>query len=416
MERGANGVRVGRIMSAKAHRPTAHGGLRVLIAGGGVAGLETMLALHALAGDLVDIELLSAEHEFWYRPLSVAEPFDAGRAHRFEVAGIAETVGALFTPGELRSVDPEAHLARISAGAEIEYDALVIACGALPRAALPGALTFRGPADSEAFRRLLGEVEAGAVMSIAFALPHDGVWPLPLYELALQTAAYVEVRGLQNVELTVVTREPAPLALFGEAASEAVSALLGERGIALLTGHYPASFEDGILTVVPKATIRADRVVALPRLEGQQIEGIPQDGDGFISTDDRGRVHGLSHVYAAGDITSFPVKQGGIAAQQADAVAAAIAAQAGAAVKPHPFDPVLRGLLLTGATPAYLRTELHPGRGDTSTVAREALWWPPGKIAGRYLAPFLATYADLEIRPPAVGAGVMRVEATLASD
>jgi sulfide:quinone oxidoreductase len=51
---------------------------------------------------------------------------------------------------------------------------------------------------------------------------------------------------------------------------------------------------------------------------------------------------------------------------------------------------VLRAILLTGGAPLYLRHEPHGGRGDTSVVADEALWWPPAKIAGRYLAPFLA--------------------------
>jgi sulfide:quinone oxidoreductase len=114
-----------------------------------VAGLETLLAMRALAGDLVDLELLAPEPEFWYRPLAVAEPFDAGHAHQFELAGIAETATAGFTLDRLASVDADANLARTGHGAEIGYDALVIACGALPRPALAGALTFRGPADSD---------------------------------------------------------------------------------------------------------------------------------------------------------------------------------------------------------------------------------------------------------------------------
>ncbi|HEY2937683.1 MAG TPA: FAD-dependent oxidoreductase [Gaiellaceae bacterium] len=385
----------------KAARPIGYGGLRVLIAGGGVAGLEAMLALRALAGELVDIELLSVEHDFWYRPLAVAEPFDAGRAHRFDLGRIAEAAGACLTPGELSGVDTDAHVARTAHGPELEYDVLLLACGALPRPMLPGALTFRGPADTERFTRLLRELEAGSVKTVVFALPSGASWSLPLYELALLTSAHVQERGIAPVELSLVTHEPAPLALFGQAASDGVAALLAERGIGLHTGCYPAAFEHGMLELVPKATIAADRVVALPRLEGARIAGIPQDGDGFVATDEHGRVKGLANVYAAGDITAFPVKQGGIAAQQADAVAEAIAAQAGADVKPRPFDPVLRGLLLTGGTPVYLRAELPGGRGDTSTIADEALWWPPGKIVGRYLAPFLAEYGNLEIEPVA---------------
>jgi sulfide:quinone oxidoreductase len=402
-------------VNTKATRPKSFGGLRVLIAGGGVAGLEALLALRALAGDLVDLVLLAPEPAFWYRPLAVAEPFDAGRAHHFELAGIAETTAASFTLGQLASVDTDANIARTGLGAEIDYDALVIACGALPRAWLAGALTFRGPADSEAFRQLLAEAEGGSVHSIAFTAPATGGWPLPLYELALLTATHLEEHG-KEVELALVTPEAAPLSLFGEAASDAVRGLLSEHGISLRTGCYPTSYEGGRLALVPEATLFADRVVALPRLEGPEILGVPQDADGFIATDLSGRVHGLSSVYAAGDITQFPVKQGGIAAQQADAVAEVIAAQAGAAVRPHRFQPVLRGLLLTGGAPRYLRSEPHGGHGETSTVAGEALWWPPGKIVGRYLAPFLASYGGLELQPPTDQTGALEIEIALPAD
>jgi NADH dehydrogenase FAD-containing subunit len=205
---------------AQSSFPKSYGGLRVVIAGGGVAALETVLALRSLARDLVDVELVAAEPRFWYRPLATAEPFAAGRAQCFELADIAESVGAGFTLGRLSSVDPDARLARTAQGAELD--------------------------------------------------------------------------------------------------------------------------------------------------------------------------HGLTNVYAAGDITQFPIKQGGIAAEQADAVAEVIAAQAGASVTPHRFQPVVRAILLTGGRPLYLRHAPHGGGGDRSTVAEEPLWWPPAKIAGRYLAPFLA--------------------------
>jgi sulfide:quinone oxidoreductase len=376
-----------------------HGLVRVVIAGGGVAGLETLLALHELAGDLVDLELLAPDPQFWYRPLAPAEPFDAGHARRFDLARIAEHVGALFTLGQLASVDTDARIARTSNGTTIEYDALVVACGAAPRSWLQGALTFRGPADSDKFRVLLAESETGSIRSIAFTAPPTGVWPLPLYELALQTAAHLEARG-EKVELTLATPEPEPLALFGHAATTEIRGLLAKSEIRLLTSCYAVAYYAGKLALVPRSTVYADRVVALPRLEGSRILGLPQDADGFIGTDLNGRVHGLSGVYAAGDVTQFPIKQGGIAAQQADAVAESIAAEAGADVEPHPFTPVLRGLLLTGGAPHYLRHEPIAGHGDTSTAATETLWWPPAKIVGRYLSPFLATYGDLDVQPP----------------
>ena len=77
----------------------------VLIAGGGVAALEAALALRALAPELVSVELLAPEPHFWYKPLSVAEPFHLGEVRQFELSGLARALGASFTPGALVSVD-----------------------------------------------------------------------------------------------------------------------------------------------------------------------------------------------------------------------------------------------------------------------------------------------------------------------
>jgi sulfide:quinone oxidoreductase len=116
---------------------------------------------------------------------------------------------------------------------------------------------------------------------------------------------------------------------------------------------------------------------------------LPVGRDGFIPTDGHGRVTGVADVFAAGDVTEFPVKQGGLAAQQGDAVAEAIAASLGADITPKPFTPVLRGLLLTGGSARYLRADISAGARD-STVSEEALWWPPNRLCGRYLAPYLS--------------------------
>ena len=88
--------------------------------------------------------------------------------------------------------------------------------------------------------------------------------------------------------------------------------------------------------------------------------GSSRDAQGFLPTDPFGQVDGEIDVWAAGDATSFPLKQGGIAAQQADAAAESIAARAGAELEPSPFRPVLRGLLLTGMSPRFLRAEGSP--------------------------------------------------------
>lgn len=392
--------------------------MRVLIAGGGVAALEAALALRALAPEAVSIDLLAPDLRFWYRPLAVAAPFGAGKVAHLELDSLAEEIGASFVPGGLVGTDDWRHVARTSLNTEIEYDRLLVACGAVPTPAIKGAITFRGPADIEKIERLLEEIDAGAVHSIVFAVPWGAVWSLPAYELALLTASHIAARGLRGVELALVTPELEPLQLFGSEASRAIAALLQARGVEIHVGAYATESVDGSLRLLPEGSIEAERVVALPRLRGAPIDGLPQTLDGFVPVDAHCRVHGVTDVFAAGDITSFTVKQGGIATQQADVAAEKIAAEAGAPVTPSRFTPILRGLLLTGGAPRYLRRELS-GRPEQAPVATvDPLWWPPAKIVGRHLAPFLASRAGEQSGPdsPALDSGAVPVEVELDVD
>jgi sulfide:quinone oxidoreductase len=379
---------------------------RVLIAGGGVAALEAMLALHELAGPIVDVELIAPEPHFWYRPLAVAEPFGLGSVHRLELAQLCEQAGADFSLGTLVDVDHARRRVQTHHG-ELAYDSLLVAIGAVGTEAIPGAFTFRGPADSHAYQHLLTELEQGAVRQLVFALPGGQSWPLPLYELALLTAAFVNARQISGVTLSVVTPEDPPLALFGPAAAAALVEQLEAHDVALTTATYPGAFVDGKLEVMPSGELAADRVVTLPRLVGPGIEGLPQDPAGFIPTDKHGRVKGVD-VFAAGDATTFPIKQGGLAAQQAVAAAQSIAAEAGADVTPEPFRAVLRGLLLTGGLPKFMRSNLADWGSDAFLLDSDPLWWPPAKLACRYLSPFLAQHADYKALsgPPPTGISV----------
>jgi sulfide:quinone oxidoreductase len=383
---------------------------KVLIAGAGVAGLEAALALRALAQERVAVELVAPETEFVYRQLAVAEPFRAGETRRFSLRRLAEAAGADLTKASVGSVDPERKTVATTEGAELSYDSLLVALGSRPVSSIPGALTFRGPADEASFSALLHDARAGRIQRLVFALPLGASWPLPLYELALLTAVHLADAGAASVQLGIVTPEERPLQLFGSAASDAVADLLGMHGITLTTDTTPVEVEDGSLRLLPTGRVDADRVVALPRLKGLRLPGVSHDANGFVPTDRHGRVLDTAGVYAAGDLTDFPVKQGGIAAQQADAAAESIAAEAGAPIEPRPFTPVLRGLLLTGLSPRYLRAE--PG-SVVSTTDTEPLWWPPAKIVGRYLAPFLASHLSMSKSPLRPEAGAVEVEVEL---
>jgi sulfide:quinone oxidoreductase len=375
--------------------------LKVIIAGGGVAALEAMIALRHLAVERVQIELVTPEPHFVYRPLAVAEPFGLGDARRYDLVRIAADHGAALHLAGLRAVEADRRRILTWDGRMLDFEVLLLAVGARSTTSVPGSVTITGPGYTSRFRTVLRELEERRVRRVAFAVPPATSWPLPLYELALLTATRVAERGLRKVELSLVTPEEAPLEIFGARASQAVADLLAERGVALHAARHPAEFRDEELRFIPSGAVAVERVVSLPRLLGPEIPGIPHDAQGFIPVDLHGLVDGELDVYAAGDATTCPIKQGGVASQQADAAAEAIAARAGAGIRPKEFKPVLRGLLLTGSRPRYMRAEVSGGRGEDWSVSEHALWWPPSKIAGRWLTPYLALHHESLQEAPA---------------
>jgi sulfide:quinone oxidoreductase len=368
---------------------TAASPARVVIAGGGVGGIECLLALRALAGERVSIDLVSPEREFVYRPLSVLEPFEDDPTPRFDLPRIARDRGARHHLDTVESVDVEAHRVRLGRGDELQYDVLVQATGARQIAAIEGALTFTGRGGRGDFMAILRRAEQEPGRRIVFAVPAGDVWVLPLYELALNTAARLAAGEAKEPRLTLVTPEQKPLGLFGLEASNVVAELLGERGIRVLTGAYGTRFEEGTLQIVPEDTLPADDVVALPTLEGMSLPGLPGDERGFLPIDEHCAVLGATDVYAVGDSTTFPLKQGGMAAEMADTAAEAIAAGTGAGVEAKPFRPVLRAMLLTGNGPRYLSAGIARGPAIRSEADTEPLWWPASKIPGYYMSAYL---------------------------
>lgn len=372
-------------------RPMTTTPLRVLVAGGGVAGIEALLALRALAGDRVDLTLADAGPDFTYRPMKVAEPFARGQATRHPMAEIARDIGVRLVADSVVAVDDEARIARTAGGEELRFDALLLATGARAEPAYEHALTWDDRSGPDHLGGLLRDIEQGYVRRLAFVVPPGPAWPLPAYELALMTA--VMASDAQTVpQITLVTPEVAPLALFGRAAIAAVTAELAAAGVGFHGCSYAEIDKGRATTLVLHPGMRridVDRVVALPRLYGRAPDGVPGDEDGFVAVDRHCKARGLRHVWAAGDGIAFPVKFGGLAAEQADAAAEAIAALAGADVTPEPFRPILRGRLLTGRSERFMHHVAGGGSGD-GTVADHALWWPPAKVAGRRLAPYLA--------------------------
>jgi len=364
--------------------------LNVLIVGGGVAALEAALALRDLGGDRVALTILAPNPEFVYRPMTIREPFSYLNAERYDLAQIATDLGAKLVKDGVKWLDHEQRIVHTLSGSQIPYDELLLAVGARLQPRYKHTLTMDDAHLDVLLHGLIQDVEEGYVHSLGLVTPPGRSWPLPIYEFALMTAQRAYEMNIE-VSITITTPEDSPLAMFGPGASDEVKRLLEEHHIATITSAHCEVHEPDTITVHPgPRQLTVDRIVALPELFGPGIQGVPADGQGgFIPTDTHGKVRGIDHVHAAGDAIDFPIKHGGLAAQQADVAAQAIAAAAGLCPEPQPAQLTIHGVLLTGGKPLYLSAHVAGSHGSHSQLTDEPSWSPPTKIVAKYLSPYL---------------------------
>ena len=371
--------------------------LHVVVAGGGFAAAELVLALRALAQERVTLELVAPSPRVAFKPAASGAAFAGSPVQEFDLRELAEDAGATYRRDAVEAVASKASRVRCASGAVAHYDALVLATGARPQAAVPGASTYRDQRDAPAIARMLAELRAGVISRVAFVVPAGVTWTLPLYELALLTAREVDEHELP-ASVTMVTPEREALEVFGLEVSSTVTSLLRNRGVSLQRSTHAHAVTRSGIELVDGGMVSADRVIAIPRLTGRRLSGVAADWSGFVATDERGRVEDLQGVFAAGDVTRFPVKQGGLATQQADVIAAELTRLAGVDLPPEPSRYVLRTQLLGADGPLFLEAELD-ARGRPSTTGRpphistDAPWWPPAKLFGRHLSPWMAARA-----------------------
>src|SRR5688572_19232150 len=242
----------------------ANGPLKMLVAGGGVSGLETVLALQSLAPGRFDIDVLAPERHFVHRPPTMGAPFEPIRTLRTELSAIAEDRGFALTRDALDRVDAAGHQAVTQGGNQMAYDVLVLALGARPAVAVQGALPFRGGQDAATVADALESIGSSPIR-VAFVARSAATWTLPLYELALQTRAWAEERDAA-VDILIATGELEPLEAFGAPASKQVVGLLRASDVCFIPGADVDGVQDGCLHIGPEGSIRVDLAVALPIL------------------------------------------------------------------------------------------------------------------------------------------------------
>jgi sulfide:quinone oxidoreductase len=362
------------------------GRFEVLIAGGGVAGLEAAFALQYLASDRVRVRVVSAGTDFVYRPLAIGEPFNRSHAAHTPLGELVAEAGAELISDTLVGVDVTARRARLASGAEINYDALLVATGATIDPIRQHVTGIDDACIDQLLHGLVQDIEEGYLHRLAVIIPVPPPWPLPAYELALMASE--RAWDMQaELEVTLVTPERVPLDLFGPVASRELATLLGERRIEVITSAWCEVPRSQSVVIHPGGgELQFDRIVALPTLHGPELDGLPRDGAGFLPVDEYGHVRGADRVWAAGDCTDVPIKQGGVSAELADVAAESIAAMAGAHLHGRSFVPTVEGVLMTGGTARYLRARpAWPGDTGESVFEPVPRGCEPPKIRAHYL-------------------------------
>ena len=367
------------------------GAFEVVIAGGGVAALEAMLALRALGQSHVAITLVAPKTDYRYRPLTVREPFTSAPTATYPIAEIAERAGAELVLDSFKWLDPGARTLHTRHGRDLSYDAVLLALGARQHPRFRGVLTVDDSRLGEQLAPFVARIDAGTIRSVAFVVPSLPIWSLPAYELALMTASRARDHR-HRLDTILITPEEAPLSALGLGASAEVAQMLAEAGITTVSAASCQIREPGKIDIYPlKRSIEVDEIIALPELFAPAVPGVPTNAErGFVSVDQYGAVPGLKRVYAAGDITDTPVKHGGLSADQADVAAQTIAALAGAPVQPRPLRPALHALLLGAGQPLFIRSQMLGDHGIDLEISSSPLWDPAGKLQTEYLGPCLA--------------------------
>jgi sulfide:quinone oxidoreductase len=234
--------------------------------------------------------------------MAVQEPFVRPGARRYPLAQIAKDAGAELCTDTFTWVESEFFLAHTKGGEQLPYDALLLAPGAGSYANFRDSITLDRHRLGEQLHGVLEDIEGGVVHKLGFVIPDGPVWPLPIYELALMTARRAPETSAE-VEITIVTPERAPLAVFGHVVAERVQELLSSSGITTILSTHATVHGPGLIAMQPDhgrhvdpmrpgEEIHADRVIALPQLFGPHCPGVPtSSARGFISTDRFGRVH-----------------------------------------------------------------------------------------------------------------------------
>ncbi len=373
--------------------------VRIVLVGGGFAGLESAFLLRSRLGDRARLTLVSDRDTFLFKPNTIYIPF-GGKLDPLLIP--------LARPAAKRDIELVSGTVG-SVGQSLDYDFLVLATGAgMAPEEIPGlsehAETIWTPEEMASLGRKLAAAIAsarrGEQQTILFTVPPGNKCSGPLYEIVLMTETYLHRQKVrERFELVWATYEQTFIQAFGPKLHEVIVPEFAKRGISGHTDWMLERVTDSAAHFGNGESVAFDLLVAFPPyVAAVRHEGLPQDERGFLKTElDSRRVEGQERIYAPGDAGDFPVKQAFLAFLQGDATAEAIAAELEARDAAPAFDPVSMCVMeefdkatfaqvpLTVTGDPLRPVEVRAGASDAYKVGVSPMWRIGKKMLGIYL-------------------------------
>lgn len=305
---------------------------RVVIVGGGLAGIETALYLRSVLEDRISVTLISERDTFVYRPFLTYVAFGLPADQvQFDLRKIAEQHDFHLEIGRVDRVDPDGRRVRFGSQS-IAYDSLVLATGASTESEpLPGLRRSYTVWNTDEMMRLHDRLERSVEEAstkqparVVFLVPPGASWTGPIYELAMMMSAWLTWKGVRDAfDVRLITSESRHVEALGEQVHVRLAESLAYQQIETETDRDARRVETGHVIFDDDGAVPFDILInAAVYMGAGPRENLATGDRGFYQTDhDSRRLVSTDHIYAVGDGSDYPVKQGFIALLQADAAA-----------------------------------------------------------------------------------------------
>ncbi len=294
---GGGSIRVGA--KREIHAPPRAAPAKVVIVGGGAAGVACAEALRA-EGHRGSIAIISAEGSDPVDRPNLSKDYLAGAApEEWVFLRTAEALAAhdvQLIAGSATAIDRDARTVVLATGASLAWDALVLATGAEPirlpidGATLPHVRTLRTLADSRAIAIAATSGTPVVIVGASF--------------IGLEAAASLRARG---ANVTVVAPDAVPLArVLGDEVGAFVRGVHEANGVAFRLGRKPTAITADRVTLDDGGSLPAALVVlgvgVRPRLDLARAAGLTVDNGVVVDAE----LRAAPAIWAAGDIARFP--------------------------------------------------------------------------------------------------------------